>query len=58
MNRGTNHSNLRGYRWERRPCPHCGKEVAVHMRLLSTTGRAVPIRAPHSRGECRKKEDA
>jgi len=54
MRQGTNHSNLRGYRWERRPCPHCGKEVAVHMRMLSM-GRVVPIRPPHSRGECKKK---
>ncbi len=48
----TNHRNLRGYRWDRRPCPHCGKVVAVNMRLLSQ-GRLAPIRAPHSRGECR-----
>ncbi len=56
MRSGTNHHNLRGYRWDRRPCPHCGKEVSVNMRLLSE-GKVSPIRAPHSRGECKRKGD-
>ncbi len=47
----TNHNNLRGYRWDRRPCPHCGRQVCVNMRLLSG-GIVSPIRAPHNIGEC------
>lgn len=52
---GTNHSNLRGYEWEKHPCPHCGVLVAVNMYLLATTGQYHPIRHPHYDGKCKDK---